>query len=162
MAQTLREFVPVGDHERDRPLYVYAYAELLQQCREGLARREAAYPEWIRAGRIADDEARRDIEGWKLLVAEWEWIVEGTGDLPPRHTLDQRIDAVNLAIERVSGEVRRRGGHDILRQSHILQALLWHLVTHRFGAPAVHFFAGVTRAARAEAAAGRAAAREAA
>lgn len=147
----LAPWQPIAD-DGDRPLYAHDYAELLGQCEDGLARRRKAYPEWVRTGQLADEEAARDIAAWELLVAEWRWILSGEGAPPPRHTLSQRIDAVNLALERVSVEVRRRGGHEVLRQSHLLQALRWHLVTHRFGAPAVHFFAAATHAARAEAA----------
>lgn len=147
----LRPFEPSAD-EGDRPLYAHEHAELLEQCGIALERRRKAYPEWIRRGQIAEDEARRDIEAWELLQAEWQWIITGEGTPPPPHTLRQRFDAVNLALERVDAEIRRRPGHEVLRQSHLLQALRWHLVTHRFGAPAAHFFARVTHDARRQAA----------
>lgn len=156
-----REFLIAGDPEAlrlwpDWPLYAMDYDALLAQAKSSLEVRERIYPSWIQRGDIADDEAARDIEGWRQLVAEWTWIVEGTGELPPRHTLRQRLASVDLSLERVDVEIRRRGGHEVLRQSHLLQALRWHLQRLDDGEPAVHRLTRLSRALQAQAAAGQA------
>lgn len=132
------------------PLYAFDYPALLAQAQESLARRQKAYPEWVRRGDIADDEAAKDIAAWEALVAEWTWIVHGTGELPPRYTLRARRAAIDLSLERIDTEIRRRGGHEVLRQAHLLQAMHWHLHRTEDGEPAVHRLAQLNRTLRAD------------
>jgi hypothetical protein len=134
------------------PLMVHDWPELLAQCRVALSRRQEAYPALIAAGRMTADQAGRDIAGWEALLAEWTWIVTAEGAPPPSHTLKSRIDAVELAQLRVKQEMDRGNrGHEICRQSHLLQALRWHLATA--GAdnePRIHFHTRINHARRAE------------
>lgn len=137
----------------DAPLYAWDYAALLEQAQTALARRRTGYPKLVERGAMEQADADADIAAWALLADEWQWIVDGTGTLPARHTLDQRLGAVDLAVERVGTELRRGNrGHDVFRQSHLLQAMRWHLERLKDGAPAVHHYAALTRAVRAAAA----------
>ena len=146
--------------EAERPLYAFDYEALLGQCKTALERRRHAYPQMITKGTIKPDLAAQDILGWKLLCAEWQWVLErtdpethgaGTGTLPDVNTLPIRRAAVDLALLRVDQELERGNrGHEILRQSHLNQALRWHLTRLKFGAPAVHFWADCTRRAQAK------------
>jgi hypothetical protein len=147
--------------DADRPLYAFDYADLLAHARASLDRRERAYPEMVEKKRLAADLARRDIEAWRLLVAEWTWIACGPeaagAALPPRESLFDRIAAVDLGIERVGQELQRgRRDYDNYRQAHMLHALRWHLSRLRLGEPEVHYCQRLTRELRAEKAAARA------
>lgn len=139
------------------PAAAFDYADLLAQAETSLARREAAYPEWIRKGLIAGEAAEADIAAWRLLVAEWRWIVTGEGDLPPPGTLHARRAAVDLSIERIEAEARRRQSADLAHQAALLHALRWHLQRtdgpEPSSAPRVHRMARLTRLLRADAAA---------
>lgn len=140
------------------PAWAWNYAALLCQAEESLARREQAYPEWIRSGRIASDAAEADIAAWRLIVAEWRWIVRGDGALPPPHTLAARRTAIELSLERVEAEARRRRSPELIDQQERLGALLWHLQRTEHGAPKVHRLARLSRLLRADAAPQKAAA----
>lgn len=147
----------------DTPLYAWDYDALLEQARTALQRRREGYPKLIEREVMTEADAADDIAAWELLAAEWQWIAHGTGMLPAPHTLDQRLGAIDLALERVGTELRRGNrGHDVYRQSHLLQAMRWHLERLKDGAPAVHHFTRLTRLMRAGIAADHAAAREAA
>lgn len=147
----------------DTPLYAWNYDALLEQAQSALQRRRDGYPKLVERQIMSQSDADDDIAAWQLLTAEWQWIVDGTGDLPARHTLDQRFGAIDLALERVGTELRRGNrGHDVYRQSHLLQAMRWHLERLKDGAPAVHYFAQLTRAVSAGITGERAAEQEAA
>ena len=136
------------------PCMVHEHEALLEQAETARARRREAYPAMIARGQITAEAAEADIAAWELLAAEWRWICDGTGDLPHPLTLPARIAAVDLAMERVSAELARgRRSADVIRQLHLVEALRWHLATLKFDAPAVHFWAGLTRQLRAERAA---------
>lgn len=142
----------------DAPLYAWDYPALLEQARTALLRRRDGYPKLIERGVMAQADADADIAAWAMLADEWQWIEDGSGQLPARHTLDQRLAAVDLAVERVGTELRKGNrGHDVFRQSHLLQAMRWHLERLKDGAPAVHYYAALTRAVRAGLEADRAA-----
>lgn len=133
-----------ADHrepEVSAPLYVHASAELRQQCRIALDRRRAIYPAWIKDRKITAGLAERDIRAWEQLLAMWTWIVDGPdapgAALPPRETLFDRIEAVDLALVRVDQEMGRGNrSYEILLQSHLNQALRWHLERERFDSEA--------------------------
>ena len=133
----------------DAPLYAWDYDALLDQARTALDRRRTGYPKRVEIGLIEQADADADIAAWALLAGEWQWIVDGTGTLPGRGTWDMRLGAVDLALERVGTELRKGNrAHDVYRQSHLLQAMRWHLERLKDGAPAVHYFAALTRAVR--------------
>lgn len=140
------------------PPWAYNYAALLLQAEESLARREQAYPEWIRAGRIASDAAEDDIAAWRLIVVEWRWIVRGDGELPPLHTLAARRAAIDLSLERIDAELRRRRAPELVDQHDRLSALQWHLQRIDGVEPRVHRLSRLSRLLRADAASSKAAA----
>jgi hypothetical protein len=138
------------------PLYIDEWATLREQCRRALDRRRETYPAWIAAGKITEDLAARDIRAWEQLLGQWIWIVDGPeapgAVLPARQDLIDRVEAVDLALARVSQEINRGNRtFDVLLQSHLNQALRWHLEPERFSpeAPAVAA-ARLTRSLRAE------------
>jgi hypothetical protein len=134
----------------DRPIYAHDHAALLEQCQSALASRQASYPDLIARRLIDVDDARADIAAWELLVAEWTWIVGGTGQLPPSYTIADRIMAVELSLDRISQRMAQGArGHDLYRQAHLVQALRWHLNCREGGVPAVHRTAQITHEARA-------------
>ena len=151
------EFHIAGDpaaleHWPSWPSAAFDYAALLAQAETSLARREQAYPEWIRKGLIASDAAEADIAAWRLLVAEWCWIVREEGALPPPGTLHARRAAVDLSIERIEAEARRRHNADLAHQAALLHALRWHLQRTDGLIPRVQRMAAITRLLRADAA----------
>lgn len=134
------------------PSAAFDYEQLLAQAETSLARREQAYPEWIRKGLIASEAAEADIAAWRLLVAEWRWIVREEGELPPPGTLHARRAAVDLSIERIEAEARRRHSADLAHQAALLHGLRWHLARTDGLIPRVHRMAALTRLLRADAA----------
>lgn len=121
------------------PIFRHDWDQLLEQCRRAVARREEAYPQLIARGQINGHVAAADIEGWKLLEAEWSWIISGEGEPPCPSTIGARIASVDLAIERVEAELARYPRNQWNQyQRHLLEALSWHLSRDRFGAPAIH------------------------
>lgn len=135
------------------PPWAFNYPALLLQAEASLARREQAYPEWIRAGRIASEAAAEDIAAWRLIVAEWRWIVRDEGELPAPHTIAARRAAIDLSLERIDAELRRRRTPDLLDQHERLSALGWHLQRVEGVQPVVHRLARFSRLLRADAAA---------
>lgn len=134
------------------PAAAFDYADLLAQAETSLARREQAYPEWIRKGLIASDAAADDITAWRLIVAEWRWIVNGEGELPPPSSIEARRAAVDVSIERIEAEARRRHSADLAHQAALLHGLRWHLQRTDGAIPRVHRMAALTRLLRADAA----------
>ncbi len=135
----------------DAPLYAWDYAAMLEQAEGALARRREGYPRLIERGAMDRADADEDMAAWEMIAAEWRWIVDGSGAPPPPGSLDQRLAAIDLALERVGTELRRGNrAHDVFRQSHLLQAMRWHLERLHEGAPAVHRFARLSREIRAE------------
>ena len=59
--------------------------------------------------------------------------------------------AVDLAIVRVDQEMARGNRtHDVLRQSHLIEALRWHLLCSTHGEPMIHRCARTNHQLRAE------------
>lgn len=131
------------------PREAFDYEALLQQARISLARRRSAYPQSVSEGRMDADLAKRDIQGWALLVREWSWIVEDKGAPPALDTLLFRKDAADLALKRI-GRAIEQGNHkpDTLYERELLKALRWHLGRVRDGEIAVHFYTKLNRKLR--------------
>lgn len=135
------------------PLYAHQHAQLREQCRIALQRRREAYPEMVAERKLKQADADQDIRSWELLLAEWTWVVDGPAadgaELPPAYTLAARIAAVDLALARIAEQLGRGNrSHDMMLQSHLNQALRWHLTNLRHDAPAIHFWAGLTHGLR--------------
>lgn len=141
------------DGSEDAPASRHDWDELLEQCRSAVARRERAYPQLVRDGRMEAADARCDLDAWLQLAAEWHWIISGEGEAPGLHTLADRIAAVRLATERLEGELARgRRTEANLYQHQLLRALAWHLGDGT-AQPAIHHTARLNHAWRAEQAA---------
>lgn len=115
------------------PNYYHDYGLLRDQARAALARREQAYPSLVEQGSMTEADARADIRAWRAIVAEWEWIVAGTGmrDAPGPVSLDAMIAALELAIERAG----KAGNPD---QVQLNTAIHWHFTNRKGGTPMVH------------------------
>lgn len=129
---------------------------LLALAQAALARRRAAYPDLVSAGKMPEADAKADVAAWELLAAEWDWICTGNGEAPPRWTLHDRIDAVDLAIERTSAALAaapmRGGERESLRHLRDLyRAMHHHLALAGFGGQRCHHFARINHALRARA-----------
>lgn len=133
----------------DGPIFAHDHDLLLAEARRALAVRQEAYPGLVSRGAMAADAAEADIAAWGLIVAEWNWIVSGEGQLPGADTLPARIAAIDLALERAGAQIARGGGNEaLLRQVALVNAMRWQLGRLRDGTPAVHHFAGLTRRIR--------------
>lgn len=134
------------------PLMVHEWADLLGHCRASLARRRAAYPAMVEAATLTQSLADQDIAAWQLLEREWLWIVTGAGTPPPPGSLGARMAAVDLAVVRVRQAMEKGDrGHEMCRQSHLVQALRWHLAhVDAHAEPLVHAAARFNHARRAE------------
>ena len=124
---------------------------ILAACRAALARRTEAYPGLISTGKLEAETAQADIAAWQHLVAEWNWICTGQGSPPPSWTLFDRIEAIDLAIERAGAALARNPRDaELQRQANLLEAMRWHLSRLRWGwLPSIHFLAQLTHELRA-------------
>lgn len=122
------------------PLFYHDHPLLLAQARAALARREQAYPGLVEQGSMTPTDASADIAAWRAIVAEWEWVVAGTGmrDAPGPVSLDGMIAALQLAIERAG----KAGNHD---QVQLNTALHHHLARRKGGEPTIHFLTNFNR-----------------
>ncbi len=143
--------------QTSRPYFADDYPDLLAHAQSALDRRVAAYPQMIAKDQIASDVASIDIQAWRLIVGEWQWIItgqnsQGAGEAPPSHTLAQRLAAIDLALERIATDAARPASParraELTRQQHLNMALRWHLTRSKFGAPTVHFYASLTHQCR--------------
>lgn len=126
----------------DAPIYIHDWPLLLAHARKSLQSRQEIYPAWIERGQIGADEAAQDIQAWRWIVGEWEWVITGQGAPPPHGSLRQRQAAVKLSLHRIDAQLRRGvRTHDTYRQAHVAIALDWHLTRLRDDAPAIHFVA---------------------
>lgn len=133
----------------DFPDLAFDYPVLLAQAETALGRRLSSYPEMVAKGTLNKEEADKDVRGWTLLVAEWRWIVHGTGKRPRLETLPDRIAAVDLALERIEKAIQRGNrSKDVLHQLACNRAMRWHLDRRAYGDVAVHFYADLTRKIR--------------
>jgi hypothetical protein len=67
---------------RDRPHYEARWDVLLAGVQAVLAEREEAYPQWIAAGRMSQDQADDGLRISRSIVADWQRIVNLRAGLP--------------------------------------------------------------------------------
>lgn len=93
-------------------------AELATEARAAFRRRVETYPRAVQAGTILADDARADIEAWRAIARDWQWIAFGEGE-PARHdTRAARIAALDTAIARWLEQVDRGGGTPTDAENH--------------------------------------------
>lgn len=151
-------FVVPGEYPVDTAL-LGNHPLLLDLAQAALARRRDAYPALVGSGKMPEAEAAADIAAWTLLAAEWAWICSATGQhgqQPPRWTLFDRIDAVELAIERTSAALAaaptRGGQRDLLHhQRDLYRAMHHHLALAQHGGQRSHNLAQFNHLLRARA-----------
>lgn len=132
------------------------HAALRAQAQAALARRTAAYPALVSAGKMPEAEAATDISAWQAITAEWDWICTAAGAAPPSWTLHDRIDAVELAIERTSAALASapaRSRDELRHQRDCYRAMHYHLALAQHGGQRSQFYAGLNHQLRARASA---------
>ena len=152
-------FVVPGEFPEHRHL-LDDHAALRTLAQAALDRRRAAYPALVSAGKMIEADAAADVAAWQHLVAEWDWICTGPTPAnptpPPSWTLHDRIDAVELAIERTSAALASapaRGGEreNLRHQRDLYRAMHHHLALAGFGGQCCHYFARLNHELRARA-----------
>lgn len=117
---------------------------LRDQCAISLERRQESYPGMIASGRIDEEAAARDIEGWQMLLLEWTWNcllrADGIPPSPPSPFIlglsdparAMMADAVETSLRRLHDELSGLGGGGaqrpaLLRQQDIIRTLRLHI-----------------------------------
>lgn len=114
---------------------------LRDQCAISLERRQESYPGMIASGRIDEEAAARDIEGWQMLLLEWEWNCLPRADGIPSRPFILGLsdtaraimaDAVETSLQRLHHELSGLGGGGaqrpaLLRQQDIIRTLRLHI-----------------------------------
>ncbi|MDD3800094.1 MAG: hypothetical protein PHE36_13055 [Novosphingobium sp.] len=84
--------------------------DIAAEARAAYTRRRDSYPDLVKAGRIAADDARTDLDAWRAIAKDWNWIAFGEGDPASPGTLADRIAALDIAIGRWLDMVAENGG----------------------------------------------------
>lgn len=130
-------------------------AALLAMAETALAKRRAAYPALVEKQALSPADAAADIGAWELLVGEYQWICSRAGEsgaCPPSWTRHDRIDAVNLAMDRTERVLTSNPGDpDLLHQRDLYRALNWHLTDQSRGTQHSHWLASLNHQLRARA-----------
>ncbi|MDT8758260.1 hypothetical protein MZO42_06080 [Sphingomonas psychrotolerans] len=135
-----------GIRTNDPPFERSSYPELLEMAETLLASRERRFPAMIGAGQIAADQAERDLAIFRVIVADWRWIVTGEGEPASEDTLQDRRAALDASIATIADIARDQGGFSemLTDQAHRVIALRWHLEP----GSQTHFCASVTHELR--------------
>lgn len=83
------------------------YLPLAAHAAAAVERREAQYPALIEAGKIAADQAAREIRVWRAIAADWRWVTTGERADAPAATLDEKIAALEDSCSRAERALRR-------------------------------------------------------
>jgi hypothetical protein len=76
------------------------FAPLAQEAAAALERRAAQYPALVAAGKIAADDAARELRVWRAIMEDWHWVVTlERGDAGPA-TLAEKIEALEESLRR--------------------------------------------------------------
>lgn len=122
-------------------------AALLAMAETALAKRRAAYPALVEKQALSPADAAADIAAWELLVGEYQWICSRAGEAgacPPSWTRHDRIDAVDLALQRTARALTSNPGDpDLLHQRDLYRALNWHLTDQSRGPQHSHWLANL-------------------
>ncbi len=84
--------------------------QIADEARAAYSRRRTSYPDLVKSGRIAADDARADLEAWRSIAKDWQWIAFGEGEPANLMTLHARIAALDTAIARWLDMVAENGG----------------------------------------------------
>lgn len=123
---------------------------LLACARAALDRRRETYPGLVEKQAMSPADAASDIAAWELIVAEWRWITTAEGSAPPSWTRHDRIDAVDLALQRTAAALASRPTDAaLLHQQDLYRAIRWHLTVQFLGEQRSHWLAETNHRLRA-------------
>lgn len=144
-----------GIEAQDPPYLRNDYRDLLAMAEQLRDTRREKFPALIAAGKIAADEAARQLAVFDDIAADWHWICTGEGEPAPYISIHDRRDALDTSIATIAGIAARRGGFDdeLEHQAQCLIALRWHLEPPR--GLGTHHLARLTHDCRRDAAARR-------
>ena len=74
--------------------------DLAAEAQAAYQRRYASYPGLVKSGRIPAEEARADLLAWRAIARDWHWIAYGDGEPADCNTMEQRMHALDVAVER--------------------------------------------------------------
>lgn len=128
------------------------HVALLANAQAALDRRRATYPGLVEKQAMSPADAASDIAAWELIAAEWHWIRTGEGSAPASWTRHDRIDAVDLALQRTAAALANTPNDAaLLHQQDLYRAIRWHLTVQFLGVQRSHWLAELNHALRARA-----------
>ena len=83
------------------------YAPLADEAAAAVARREAQYPALIAAGKLAAEQAAREIRVWRAIAADWRWVVTLERIATDPATLAEKIAALEDSTRRAERAMRK-------------------------------------------------------
>lgn len=137
------------------PCLRHDYPALLDMAEAMLATRTARFPRMVQAGKLAADEAERQLAIFGAIAADWRWICHGVGEPAAHGSIDDRRDALDASIATIAALARQHGGFslELQQQAHCVISLRWHLepgveLTTRAAARLTHEMRAAAPAAR--------------
>ncbi|OJW58049.1 MAG: hypothetical protein BGO57_12425 [Sphingomonadales bacterium 63-6] len=102
--------------------------DLAAEAQAAYQRRYASYPDLVKLGRISAEDARADLLAWRAIARDWHWIAYGDGEPADCNTLEQRMKALDTAVERWIDFAANEGGSLFpadQRQGEAICAMRW-------------------------------------
>lgn len=112
--------------------------EIAAEAHSAYTRRRIAYPDLVKAGTISADDARADLEAWRAIAKDWQWVALGEGQRAGHDTLTARIAALDTAISRWLEDIDRNDGHmpeDVAERGALFCAMRWWADAERRAGP---------------------------
>lgn len=83
--------------------------DIAAEAHAAFTRRRDTYPQLVQAKQMPADDARADLEAWRAIAKDWQWIATGEGEPAGQDSIDARIDALDTAIARWIERADRTG-----------------------------------------------------
>lgn len=114
----------------DPPPARHDWPELLEMAQTMLDSRCKRYPGEVDGGRMDAGLAAREIRTFEAIVADWTFIVHGTGEPAGEDTLEARREALDSSIVTIAMIAREQHGFSpkLEDQADRVIALRWHLL----------------------------------
>lgn len=105
------------------------FGDLRRMAETMLTSRRESLPKRVSAGKLAPEEADRELRAFADLVRDWEFICDGEGQPADIGSEQARRDALDAAIERLAAYAAEHGGfsEQLEDQAQRVIALRWHL-----------------------------------
>jgi hypothetical protein len=108
------------------------WPEIAVEATAALWRRREVYSALVDKNADAETLENAKAEGliWKIIAADWDWIVTGLGEAATRASLPDRITALDAVLARFLAVIDQQGGSDTLTdaqatQGGLLAAMRW-------------------------------------